>query len=156
MTKSGGVVRWPNQPTPQPKVSTTTTLAHHSGPLPPPDDLHRYDQLLPGAAQRIIVMAETEQRHRISMEQATLVSDQRHRDQVLAAQVSNAGSIFRADFVGQLCGWSIAVACVGGAIYNVYLGGSPWATAAFLGLPVATIINAVRNHRPTKRGDKSN
>lgn len=90
------------------------------------------------------------------MEQATLVSDQRHRDQVLAAQVSNAGSIFRADFVGQLCGWSIAVACVGGAIYNVYLGGSPWATAAFLGLPVATIINAVRNHRPTKRGDKSN
>lgn len=156
MTKSGGVVRRPNQPTPQPKVTTTTTIAHHSGPLPPPDDLHRYDQLLPGAAQRIIVMAETEQRHRISMEQATLISDQRHRDQVLAAQVSNGNSVFRSDLFGQLCGWTVAMGCVGGAIYTVSVGGSPWAVAAFLGLPVATIINAVRSHQTKKRGDKSN
>ena len=88
------------------------------------------------------------------MEQATLVSDQRHRDQVLAAQVSNGNSVYRSDFVGQLCGWSVAVACVGGAIFSVFIGASPWATAAFLGLPVATIINAVRNRQPTKRGDK--
>lgn len=156
MSKPSGALRRPNQPTPQPKVvSTTTTVAtHRSGPLPAPEDLKEYDLLIPGAAQQIISMAESEQRHRISMEQATLVSDQRHRDQVLAAQVANTRSLFRREFVGQLFGWLIGVGCVGGAIYTVHVGGSPWAVAAFLGLPVASIIKAVRNHNapPKKPG----
>ncbi len=39
--------------------------AHHfSGPLPRPEDLKKYDDILPGAAERIISMAENESRHR--------------------------------------------------------------------------------------------
>jgi len=90
-------------------------------------------------------MAEMEQRHRTSMEQATLISDQRHRKDVLDAQGANARGIFRSDLLGQTLGGAIALSCVGGAIYTAVTG-SPWyVVAIFLGLPVASIIKAVRS-----------
>lgn len=36
----------------------------HSGPLPDPQDLEQYNNVLPGAAERIVAMAEKEQAHR--------------------------------------------------------------------------------------------
>lgn len=38
--------------------------AHYSGPLPRPEDLAKYDQVVPGSAERIIAMAEREMAHR--------------------------------------------------------------------------------------------
>lgn len=35
-----------------------------SGPLPRPEDLAKYEQIVPGAAERIIKMAEDEMKHR--------------------------------------------------------------------------------------------
>ena len=40
----------------------------HSGPLPHPDILNRYNEVVPGAAERILKMAENEQEHRLSMD----------------------------------------------------------------------------------------
>ena len=37
---------------------------HYSGPLPLPEDLAKYDQVVPGAAERIMQMAEKEMQHR--------------------------------------------------------------------------------------------
>ena len=34
------------------------------GPIPPPETMQKYDQILPGAAERIIAMAEKEQTYR--------------------------------------------------------------------------------------------
>lgn len=44
----------------------TAQLVHTSfqGPIPPPATLEKYDQLIPGAADRILRMAEVEQAHR--------------------------------------------------------------------------------------------
>ena len=55
-----------NKPQPSKKVSTAIIREQHtfSGPLPPPEDLARYDQVVPGAAERIIKMAENEMMHR--------------------------------------------------------------------------------------------
>lgn len=39
-------------------------LQQYSGPLPHPDALERYEQIVPGAAERIISMAEKEMEHR--------------------------------------------------------------------------------------------
>ncbi len=39
------------------------------GPLPPPEMLGVYEAVSPGAAERIISMAEDQQRHRMSVEQ---------------------------------------------------------------------------------------
>lgn len=41
---------------------------HYSGPLPHPEALARYDEIVPGAAERIIKMAENEMAHRHDME----------------------------------------------------------------------------------------
>ena len=43
-----------------------------SGPLPHPDLLQRYEEILPGAAERILVIAENQQRHQISQERKIL------------------------------------------------------------------------------------
>ncbi|MCL2659595.1 MAG: DUF2335 domain-containing protein [Acidobacteriaceae bacterium] len=52
-----------------------TAVAHHSqsfmyssGPLPPPDVLTQYDQVVPNGAERIMAMAEQQSRHRIELE----------------------------------------------------------------------------------------
>ncbi len=47
----------------------------HSGPLPPPEDLAHYDAICPGAADRIITMAESNMEHRQSMEKTLIKSE---------------------------------------------------------------------------------
>lgn len=42
----------------------TTVQQQYSGPLPQPADLEKYDQIVPGAAERILIMAEKEQTNR--------------------------------------------------------------------------------------------
>jgi hypothetical protein len=37
---------------------------HHTGPLPPPNDLARYEQIIPGLAERIVTCMESEQKNR--------------------------------------------------------------------------------------------
>lgn len=39
-----------------------------SGPIPHPDVLREYDKIIPGAAERIVAMAEREQEHRHAIE----------------------------------------------------------------------------------------
>ena len=39
-----------------------------SGPLPPPEMLAQYEDVVPGAAERIIVITEEQHRHRMSVE----------------------------------------------------------------------------------------
>ena len=47
------------------KAAIQVSEEHHfSGPLPRPEDLAKYDQIVPGAAARIIQMAEKEMSHR--------------------------------------------------------------------------------------------
>lgn len=46
-----------------------------SGPLPPPEILARFDQAVPGAANRIIAMAESQQAHRIEVERSVAVQE---------------------------------------------------------------------------------
>ena len=46
-----------------------------SGPLPPPEILAKYEQILPGAADRIIKMAESQQSHRQRLEQKVIESN---------------------------------------------------------------------------------
>lgn len=41
-----------------------------SGPLPHPQTLRQYDEVLPGAVERILRMAEKQQDHRIGMDQS--------------------------------------------------------------------------------------
>jgi uncharacterized membrane protein len=57
----------------------------HSGPLPSPTTLARYEEILPGAAHRILVMAEAQATHRMEMESRALAGEQRRSERGLYA-----------------------------------------------------------------------
>ena len=71
------------KPTPDPRqVPTNTQRAvkriesqSFSGPLPHPEILKKYDQIVPDAASRIIKMAEEQSAHRQKLERTTIESD---------------------------------------------------------------------------------
>lgn len=72
------------QPVPANNQSKQTTQVvrteSFSGPIPPPDTLARYEQMVPGAADRIIAMAENESDHRRELESRSLVADITNRE----------------------------------------------------------------------------
>jgi uncharacterized membrane protein len=47
-------------------------ISQFSGPLPPPEELAKYDRILPGSADRIIRMAEQQSMHRQNLESVVL------------------------------------------------------------------------------------
>ena len=49
----------------------------YSGPLPPPAVLQRYDQVVPGAAERLLRMAENQSKHRQELERIVVRSGSR-------------------------------------------------------------------------------
>ncbi len=51
---------------------TVSAAASFSGPLPPPGVLRSYNEIVPGAADRIITMAESQQSHRQRLERAVI------------------------------------------------------------------------------------
>jgi uncharacterized membrane protein len=85
-----------------PQKREVTRVVHEvfssfQGPLPHPSLLDRYDEISPGAAERIIAMAEKEQAHRHSWEQRALSAESWY------------------GMVGLLAGWTTAIALAGGA-----------------------------------------
>ena len=52
------------------KINSNQIVAqhiHYSGPLPPSKEFENYNRVLPGAAERILVMAEKQQAERLSI-----------------------------------------------------------------------------------------
>lgn len=50
------------------KVAALIFRKYHAGPLPPPETLKEYNEILPDAAERIFSMAEKEQEHQHTTE----------------------------------------------------------------------------------------
>ncbi len=92
-----------------------------SGPLPPPAELERIDQIIPGGADRLLRMAEQEQIHRIE--------DAKR---------------------GQYLGWSLAAGAVVAAA-SVSLCHGPWQVCvALVGIPVLGAVQALIQGRKDK------
>ncbi len=54
-----------------------STETQFAGPLPSPESFERYDQVLPGAAERILALAEKEQQIRADLQAGLLANDRR-------------------------------------------------------------------------------
>ena len=93
----------------------TAQAAHFSGPLPPPEILAKYNDALPGAAERIIAMAENQSRHRQSLE-----------TRVIDANCS-------AQKTGPIYGFVVCMTAILGGIYLIHSGKSPEGLASILG-----------------------
>jgi uncharacterized membrane protein len=79
----------PESPPPSVEGRTETALAARyeefeaqffAGPLPPPEALAEYDRICPGAADRILAMAEAQAHHRQSLEARVIRSNCRSQD----------------------------------------------------------------------------
>lgn len=93
----------------------------HSGPLPSPDDLRKYDVIIPNGADRIMVMSERQNQHRIDIEKSVIKSNN--------SQSST----------GQWMGFILGLGCI---CASVYLGvnNQPWLGGVLEG---STIIGLV-------------
>ncbi len=79
-------------------------MRHFSGPLPPPEILARYNELLPGAAERIIAMAENQHSHRQQLEKTVINSN------------------VNAQNLGTKLGFVVAMTVILGGIVLIYAG----------------------------------
>ena len=122
-------------------------IVSREGPLPAPEELHAYNQLVPGAAERIIAMAEREQATRHNSDDLAQRADIRHRDELVKSQQANARGVFRSDLLGQTLGFLLAAACVACAAYTALNGAHPSVPIAFLAFPLASVIKALRSRK---------
>lgn len=56
-------------------VRAAVEMSRFSGPLPPPEELAKYERILPGSADRIIRMAEEQAKHRQQLESTVIGSN---------------------------------------------------------------------------------
>ena len=119
-------------------------LKMHQGPLPDPETLRDYDDLIPGSAAEIIKMASDQASHRRNLETLSQKSDSDARDkQIEIERVRISGSIFT-ERLGVILGWLIGVFCVGAAIWAAATDKGPIITGMFLSFPIGAMINAIR------------
>ena len=125
----------------------------HTGPLPTPEDLQQYDLILPGAAERIINMAEIEQQHRHDLERKATTSELETREILQATEKVRIGGIMRSDGRGQMLGALVSFLSICGAIYLAK--SQPWVAGTLIGLPLLGIVKTLRNG-PTKHPTDKN
>ena len=96
-----------------------TTIAWQ-GPLPPPRALQAYDEVIPGAADRILRMAENQAAHRIQMDRVAIQSE------------------VRSSTWGLIAGFLLSAGVIGGGIYLI-AAGHDWAGSVLIGFDLATL-----------------
>ena len=114
MTESSGI---PDRPTPtpdheiRPSHVVSVETATWSGPLPTPSDFRDYDETLPGAADRILQMAEQQQDHRHNIESGAFAT----ADKIVAGDS-------RRSYLGIILAFIIAMTGLLGGIFLIYAG----------------------------------
>jgi uncharacterized membrane protein len=123
-----------------PEIIKEIQIASFSGPLPPPAILREYNDILPGAADRILKLAEEQSSHRREIE-----------NKVVSSGVVDAK-------LGILAGTLIALAAVGGGMWIVLRGqelvGLGAVISALVGLVYAFRYNVDRGDQDLRQKKK--
>lgn len=112
-------------------VISVSQFKSHSGPIPDPEDIIQYDQVIPNGADRIMIMAEKEQDFR-----------HKHTMTISKRKLNQSG-------LGQIFGFLISISVVGGGIYLLSTGQSLAGFATII-IPIAGIITAFVYTRKTE------
>jgi uncharacterized membrane protein len=134
----------------QPKQAAQIIAKYHSGPLPAPEIMRAYDDLVPGAASDILTMAKIQAAHRQRLEADGQASDSAARSRTIEVENGRIQGAYISERIGLGLGALIAAACVGGANYAMVEDKGPVIVGFFLSLPVATIVRAFLKS-PTKK-----
>lgn len=120
-----------NKPTTKPSVSAQRqqaqagpqVKAEFSGPLPPADELEKYERISPGAAERIFAMAETQGHHRRELEKSLVDNEYKEASK------------------GQICAATLgALAIISGTIAGIL--GAQWTGSMIGGLGMVGLVYA--------------
>ena len=95
----------------------------YSGPIPPPEILAKYDQLIPGSAAKIIEMAHKQSEHRMDLERKVVLGELRR---------ANAGL---------WCAALVSLSILAGGVVCI-LRGHDTAGAAIVAIDMAAVITA--------------
>ena len=114
----------------RPRLIQQIIARHHQGPLPTPEDMVSYNNIIPNGAERIMQMAEKEQSARLQFE----TKDQEERFEYLKQEqnIKKRGQWFA-------CLSIIVFASI--SVYLIY-SGSPTAGALLMGASLATVVLA--------------
>lgn len=128
-------------------------LQFRSGPLPQPGDFAQYDQVLPGAAERLLAMAEREQAHRHQLEELDTEHDHRQERKGLRW----GGTLTLA---GMICALVALLAVLGAGVWLIIEGHSIGGYTALVTATVAIIgvfvqaSQAGQNRKPPAQESK--
>lgn len=135
--------------------ASQTTVQTYQGPVPHPETLRGYEEILPGAAERILSMAETEASRRHENERLALEANISAQKQQLRIGEFQAHAIFRSDTLGQILGVTVCIAFVLSATYLAIKGFSAVACIV-AALPTAALVKAFFispiSHKQNKEG----
>jgi uncharacterized membrane protein len=112
-----------------------TAMQQFSGPLPPPEILNKYNDVIPNGAERIMVMAEKQQNHRISLEKFVLEKDARRAD------------------LGLILGFILALLVAGGGVWVVLMG-KDIAGLSMIFIPLATLVGTFINAQRVRKAER--
>lgn len=90
-----------------------TQAAAFSGPLPPPNVLQRYDEIIPNGADRIVAMAEKQSAHRIDLERTVIHGDSRRANWGVFCGFTLAVLVIVLSFILILYGHAVAGTILG-------------------------------------------
>jgi uncharacterized membrane protein len=113
-----------------------THIQAYGGPLPPPALLKEFDNVVPGAAERIIRMAEQQADHRQFLEKTVITGDSKRASYGL--------------FIGAL----VVLSVLGGAIFLIYEG-HDWAGAAIAGLDLVALASVFVYGSISRRSERA-
>lgn len=110
-----------------------------TGPFPPPDILEQYNQVLPGAAERIFSLTEREQQHRHDLQKKAI------------------NGALNKDRRGQWMGFGITVLVLFIACYFAYIGNSAFAmTLVTIDMVALAAVFAIgRSVKPAKKPENT-
>ncbi|MBF8265240.1 MAG: Protein of unknown function DUF2335, rane [Dehalococcoidia bacterium] len=113
-----------------------TQIESFSGPLPKPSILKEYNDVVPGAAERILNMAEKQAEHRQFLEKTVIIGDSKRA------------------FYGLWAGVGVAVSVLGGAVFLIFTG-HDFAGAVVAGLDITGLVSAFIYGTVSRRSERT-
>lgn len=127
-------------------VTTTQSVQSYEGPIPHPDLLRKFDELLPGTAERLINLAVAESEHRRSLELIAMNANVSAQSRNVAISEKSSRNVFISDTLAQVLGASVSLVCAIGAIY-LALHEQQGIALALAAIPAAALAESIYSRR---------
>ncbi len=127
-------------------VQSEVRAVSYSGPLPPPEHLAQYNAIVPGAAERILAMAEREQEFQHKAQETALTNERRTIDATVELANKDLARLDR----GQWMAFALSLLSYSIAGYGVF---QSEPAAAVVGLITGTALLAGKFLKSKEKDD---